>query len=852
MHSKEMSRDVIHADTEFISEVTSPQKDSVIIESYVSPKIADMPVIVVAENRETGSYSALFELSLSGVRRNGKRNGHNDTENKQKNIEWDRYTHSLLDGMSDDQEVQVIYKGGRKQDGSVFLDWSLRGISRAETREGAINEAKRLYQGISVVLKTAEEVYTLMPVTNTEEIVEFSPERGWIAFIEPASITIKCSQGTSIGFENSVDSTFSTAGVVLPVNNPKKAVQHFDSIAAGVKGSPVPLACVISMKPVQLKNDELTKIKTIFRALQQNKAEVIKTGKKIDQRFAEKAFLTGLGNKLQAWLDHPRGLRVGCMVVSPSQIPMPLLTMIGGEVFHGSPFSVKELHDDPKSDRRKKASPQMTQDENEEIIDMRGCLNGSLIVPPLFPKTSLLLQCGVEKRYSKAYLPENTDGIMLGFAGNSGDRREVRIVAGDRSRHYYIVGSTGVGKSTLLFNMIRQDIRDGQGIVLVEPHGDLYHQVLEEAIPPGRLDDVILIDPCDFGYSVGINFLECSNSPFRGVEVNYVVNEMIKIFDRLYDLRQTGGPIFEQYMRNALLLLLENESWTATLIDVPRIFEEKSFRRFLLKTCTNPLVVNFWRKQAEAADGDASLNNIAPYITSKLNQFVTNAVMRPIIGQPKSSINFREALDTGRIILVNLSKGLLGELDAQLLGMLIIGKLFSSAMGRVTMTQQQRRPVYLYVDEFQNFTTDSVAFMISEARKFGLNLILANQNLSQLSANTGKQNILDSVLGNVGNVLVFRLGVIDSQRLEAYTRPELMEDDLQELPDFHLAARILMQNKPQRPFVFTTLPASHDQDICSAESVIAGSRARYAVEMRIVEDNIRKRFERDSSESEGS
>ena len=229
-------------------------------------------------------------------------------------------------------------------------------------------------------------------------------------------------------------------------------------------------------------------------------------------------------------------------------------------------------------------------------------------MPPLFPRTSLLIECGVEKSYVDASPSSSVDGILVGYSGKQTIARDVRFPESDRSRHCYIVGATGVGKSTLLNNMIFQDIKNGKGVTVIDPHGDLYRQVLEGAIPRTRLRDVILVDPCDFEYSVGINFLECSRSRFRAVEVNYVVNEMIKIFDRLYDLRQTGGPIFEQYMRNALLLLLENESWIATLVDVPRVFEERSFRKFLLKTCTNPLVVSFWKKQAETAGGDASLN----------------------------------------------------------------------------------------------------------------------------------------------------------------------------------------------------------------------------------------------------
>src|SRR6185295_3510817 len=193
---------------------------------------------------------------------------------------------------------------------------------------------------------------------------------------------------------------------------------------------------------------------------------------------------------------------------------------------------------------------------------------------------------------------------------------------------------------------------------------------------------------------------------------------------------------------------------------------------FLIERCTNLHVVNFWTKQATRALGEASLVNLAPYITSKLNQFTTNPLLRPIIGQSRSTIDFRQLMDSGKILLVNLSKGLIGELDAHLLGMLILAKTFSSAMGRVNVPPEQRRQFFIYVDECQNFVTDTVGLLLSESRKFGLSLILASQSLSQLSANSGKQNVIDAVLTNCANLLLFRLGFTDADRLEPYTLPD--------------------------------------------------------------------------------
>lgn len=821
------------------------------VEMAISPEEPHMPMVLVREDKENGTCSAIFELSLSGARSQERFDRSKGIKGGMRVPGWDRYIHSLIDGMSNDQELQIIHKAGIRPDGATFLDWTMRGISRAETKKAAMHEAIRLYQGINIVMGTAEEMYRLSPVTNTEGMIESSVGNGWKACIEPTPVLLTCEGGTPLGFmaDKNPDATISQ--VVLPMYARRRIIRHFDAIASGAKTCLAPVTCMISISPVQLSRDELKKARETYKALLQGRVEITRAGLRVDQGFEEKAFLAGLSDRLHGWIENRRGFRAACVVMSDAPVPMTLLTMIGGEVFHGSPVTVRTFEEKFESHSQGNAGNLMIRKE-EDVVDLRACFTDPSALPPLFPKTSALTACGVERFYAEPTMPiPGGGGILLGYAGHNGYKRDVRFPQGDRSRHCYLVGASGTGKSTLLYNKIVQDIRNGQGVAVIDPHGELHSQVLH-SIPRSRLNDVVLVDPCDFEYAVGINFLECSNSPFRAAEMNYVVNEMIKIFDRLYDLRQTGGPIFEQYMRNALLLLMESEELTATLIDIPRIFEDRSFRRFLLKTCRNPLVVNFWEKQAETAGGDAALNNIGPYITSKLNQFTTNAILRPIIGQPKSTIDFTEALDKGKILLVNLSKGLLGELDTQLLGMLVIGKLFSCAMARVTMEKTKRRSMFLYVDEFQNFTTDSVAYLISEARKFGLNLILANQNLSQLSVNPGKHNILDSVLGNVGSIFLFRLGAVDSAKLEVYTRPQLWADDLQELPDFHVAARMLMDNTPQKPFVFKTLPMSVDQDTCDVESVITASRARYAVETRIVEEEIRKRLETGPGDSENS
>ncbi|HUD08838.1 MAG TPA: DUF87 domain-containing protein, partial [Candidatus Saccharimonadales bacterium] len=331
------------------------------------------------------------------------------------------------------------------------------------------------------------------------------------------------------------------------------------------------------------------------------------------------------------------------------------------------------------------------------------------------------------------------DGITLGFNDYRGVETVIRHAEDDRRRHFYVVGQTGTGKSTMMEEMVKQDIKNGKGVCVIDPHGEFVDHVLE-CVPKERAEDVIYFDPADMERPYGLNMLEFdANKP---EQKTFVINEMINIFDKLYDLKQTGGPMFEQYMRNAALLVMEHPDSGSTLMEIPRVLADEEFRHLKLSHCTNPVVKNFWEKEAEKAGGEAALANMVPYITSKLTQFISNDMMRPIIAQEKSTINFRQAMDDQQIILVNLSKGKIGEINANLLGMIIVGKILIGALSRVDISESERKDFYLYIDEFQNFTTDSIAQILSEARKYRLALIIAHQFIAQL-----KEEISKAVFG---------------------------------------------------------------------------------------------------------
>jgi Type IV secretion-system coupling protein DNA-binding domain len=381
------------------------------------------------------------------------------------------------------------------------------------------------------------------------------------------------------------------------------------------------------------------------------------------------------------------------------------------------------------------------------------------------PITACLLLAGDVNAHARKTNQSGDRGIVHDrTAAISQHGRNLVLHSEQHAEHIDVhLGATGTGKSSLLHSMLMQDIEGGAGVYLLDPHGNLYHEVCE-VVPPRRINDVILIEPADVERAVGLNFLEY-HGPYPQAEMNFIANELIRIFDRLYDLRQTGGPMFELYMRNALFLVMDNDIEGGTLMDIPLLFEDDKYRSRRIEHCRNPHTVGFWRGQAERAGGETSLKNMAPYITSKLNQFTCNGLLRPIIGQPQSTVTFRECMDRGRIVLVNLSKGRLGEFDTRLLGMLVIGKLFQAALQRVDVPASKRRPFFLYVDEVQNFTTDTVGHLFAEARKFGLCLTLANQTLGQVGGGGYHPNLIETILGNVGSLILFRLRAPDAEKL---------------------------------------------------------------------------------------
>ncbi len=432
----------------------------------------------------------------------------------------------------------------------------------------------------------------------------------------------------------------------------------------------------------------------------------------------------------------------------------------------------------------------------------------------------------------KAPPPTNIpkEGLVLGHTEYRGDDTVIKIKDDDRRRHVYIIGKSGVGKSVMLSNMIIQDIQNGKGVGVVDPHGDLIQEVVQH-IPKERSEDVILFNPSDIERPVGLNMLEATTADER----DFAVQEMVAIFEKLFPPEMIG-PMFEHNMRNVMLTLMEDEQYPGTIVEIPRMFTDQQFQKYKVAKVKDPVVRSFW-EQEMAKTSDFHKSEMLGYLISKVGRFVENAMMRNIIGQPKSGFNFNDVMDNKKILLVNLAKGTTGEVNSSLLGMIIVSKLQMAAMRRAALKETQRSDFYLYIDEFQNFVTDSIATILSEARKYRLNLTIAHQYVSQLVRENNDTRIRDAVFGNVGTMVAFRVGVEDAEMLAQEFEPVFNEYDVINVEMYTANVKLLIDNTASKPFNMKTYPPEPG-NTALANKIVELSRMKYGRDRREVEAEI--------------
>jgi hypothetical protein len=429
------------------------------------------------------------------------------------------------------------------------------------------------------------------------------------------------------------------------------------------------------------------------------------------------------------------------------------------------------------------------------------------------------------------------DGLLLGYNVFRGIRKPIRLSFSDRQRHLYAVGQTGTGKSIFLENLALQDMLNGNGFAFVDPHGDTVEDLLA-MVPKERTEDVIYFSPGELDYPMGLNLFEFDKPDQK----DFLIQEALNMLYKLYDPNHQGimGPRYENLFRMAALTIMADPAG-GTFVDIPKLFRDPQYVQQKLQYVKDQNVLDFWRKEMPQSQRSNDFGEVVAWFVSKFGAFLSNEMMRNIIGQTKSAFNLREVMDNKKILLVNLSKGGTGELNSQLLGMIFVMKFQAAAMSRVDIPESERNDFALYVDEFQNFSTDSLATIMSEARKFHLNLIVANQFTTQLS-----QEIRDAVFGNMGTIVSFRIGQNDVESIGKYFSPIFEAEDLLRVPNFNTVVRTLIGGVPTQPFSMATLPQLGTPNRRLASALKQLSKVKYGRPRKVVEQEI---FDRMSTAS---
>lgn len=415
---------------------------------------------------------------------------------------------------------------------------------------------------------------------------------------------------------------------------------------------------------------------------------------------------------------------------------------------------------------------------------------------------------------------------FFGMTNFRNQQRKFGIRLDDRRRHMYIVGKTGMGKTTLLENMVIQDVISGHGLAYVDPHGDTAEKILE-FIPPSRINDVVYFNPSDLNYPVAFNVVEQVDPRMR----HLVASGLVTVFKKLWV--DSWGPRLEYILRNAILAVLDYPG--STLLAVTRMLSDKAFRKKVIEKIQDPVVRAFWINEFTGYADKFASEAVAP-IQNKVGQFLSTSLIRNVVCQVKSTIDVREIMDEGKILILNLSKGRIGEDSSALLGAMMITKIQLAAMGRVNIPESDRKDFFLYVDEFQNFATEAFASILSEARKYRLNLTMAHQYIEQLS-----EEVRSAVFGNVGTIMSFRIGASDAAVLAKEFAPRFTEEDLVNLTKFEIYLKLMINGVASEPFSALTLPPLFQAEASgTAEKVIRVSRERYAKDREIVEEKINR------------
>jgi len=780
----------------------------------------------------TGSATCAFALALSGLR---LRAAMTDEEAMKIQHQWAlRLTPGLVTS-GQTTVVELRYTATPTSQGGCTLETWLVGCAAAETTAEARCRAEELWMDMVALLSLRDSVCEFHPVIREAQLktvlrpfaAEYAAE-----FLQSGRLIDLPQDNGPMGFRRRIRATKAEASsLTLPPALPGELCSLGDFCQMAV-ASRDPVALTLAIEPLRDAHRTTALLRKAQAALA-GEESALEDGPDESDRKASNAERQRL-RALQNALRNAREVRV--VVTSTKPVPRAFLNAIGTSFFSHDPdyWQVREWSEAERSAAARPWGWHPPELPTEQFLTTYYKLEEAAKLMRL-PAPGAARAAGVAVALETwTFVPQELPaaGVLLGKKQLNSGEVSIRLSREDRAKHVYAIGQTGTGKSTLLASAILSDIREGQGVGVLDPHGDLIDFLLPR-IPKSREQDVVLFDPADTEHPVGLNLFESQEQR----EKEFAVQEAILMFYRLFDPNRRGivGPQWEHWFRNASFTLMDHPTG-GTLIEVPALFTHDGFREDRVNRVKDPLVKAFWEKQL-AKTADFHKSEMYNYFISKFGRFMTNETMRNIIGQRRSRLRFRELMDGGKILLANLSRGKLGEMNSSLLGTLLVTRLFSAALGRADVPQEQRRDFCLYIDEFQLFTTETLSQIVSESRKYGLALCIAHQNLAQLDG-----RLLETLLGNVGTFIALRPGPNDVEKLLPYFRPQFTAEDLLRLPNRTACARMLLGDRPSAPFAFETILDTARPSQAAANRCRRQSRQQYARRKREVEREIEDRL----------
>ena len=723
---------------------------------------------------------------------------------------------SLACSLRPSQRIRFVHLTSADANQSLRYRMLIEGEALARDARSAAQRALELLGSLRPTLAVGADQFGFECQAQPE------PRDQWVDCVDLVPAAIAILRGAGVAVASNAHGV--ERQTLLPIV-PNRIQTFLEGIVTGLTSLPTPTRLVIEWRGLPADARMRSLVEQDVQSLLDANSKLVRLAR-----------LDGLGGEvppedlnrthrvLQGWLAEPLGALMCVRIQSANPVPPTLARMIGHELFLGRPFAVC---------RKDEGYPSFLADP---AGDLGGLVTRDMPMPPLFPQPLSVDGQGFQRHFPVVEFDMPAGGIVLGDSPGRSRHKEIRFADRDREQHCHVAGQTGSGKTRgLLEPMALQDMARGEGVFYPDLDGDSF-DYLHAACPRARRADIVSLDFTDFKASPGLNLLQFQTKWPR-IERGFIVDNLVQIFKQQYpDTPEGFGPMFELYFTNAAYLVMEETG--STVLDILRVFSDSAYRRRLLSICKDPLVAEFWRNIAVKAGGDASLENIAPYIISKLTKWVDDELVKHVVGQAESTIDFRAGMDTRKIFLLKLSTGLLSERGARFLAMLLTARLFAAAMSRADIAPHLRVPCHVYLDEFQDSASpELIKFMLARSRKYGIRLVLANQNLAQLPS-----SLSQSVLANCGTKIIMRTGPQDAELLAPWVAPHFSASDLLSLPNRHAVARVMVNGVLSPSFAMRTRTVpdrEHSPEVDARIAAIrAESRRRYCVDAEVIEQRI--------------